>query len=159
MRRAAGNGPAPGQPRSAAGLGATTLDSVGVRAEPPREAPNGRARGPVGATHALFEAGAGSARHAAHRLPPAFQRLLRAAWRQVNSVAGLVARRWHRSLQLRVIGTTLVVSVAVVAILGIFLIQQIANGLLAHERTQALSQTQSGLEYAQTASQLPGQDG
>ena len=51
------------------------------------------------------------------------------------------------------------ISVAVVAILGIFLIQQIANGLLAHQRTQALSQTSAGLQYAQTASQLAGQNG
>src|SRR5215470_12791682 len=159
MRRAAGNGQAPGQPRTAAALGAATLDSAGVRAEPSREAPNGRARGPAGATHALFVTGTGSARLAAHRLPPVLRQLLRAVRRWVKSVAGLVARRWHRSLQLRVIGTTLVVSVAVVAILVIFLIQQIANGLLAHERTQALSQTKAGLEYAQTTSQLPGQNG
>jgi len=159
MRRAAGNGSAPGEARTAAALGATTVDSNGVRANPARGSANGRASGPPGATHALFEAGTGSARLVAHRLPPAFQRLLRTVRRQVKSAAGLVVRRWHRSLQLRVIGTTLVVSVAVVAILGIFLIQQIANGLLDHERTQALSQTSDGLVFAQTASQLPGQKG
>jgi two-component system sensor histidine kinase MtrB len=48
---------------------------------------------------------------------------LRIARRQVGSLASLLARRWHRSLQLRVIGTTLVVSVVVVAVLGIFLVQ------------------------------------
>jgi two-component system sensor histidine kinase MtrB len=106
----------------------------------------------------LFEAGTGSARLVAHQLPPAFRRLLRTVRGQVKSVTGLVVRRWHRSLQLRVIGTTLVVSVAVVAILGIFLIQQIANGLLDHERTQALAQTSEGLSFAQTYSQL-GQNG
>ena len=159
MRRAAGNGRASGETRTAAALGTTVVDSVGLRAEPARETPNGRASGPLGVTHALFEAGTGSARLVAHRLPPAFRRLLRALQRRVMSVAGLVARRWHRSLQLRVIGTTLVISVAVVAILGIFLIQQIANGLLAHQRTQALSQTSAGLQYAQTASQLAGQNG
>jgi two-component system, OmpR family, sensor histidine kinase MtrB len=159
MRRAAGNKSAPGEARTATALGTTAVDSIGVRAEPARESANGRASGPLGATHALFETGAGSARLVAHRLPPAFQRLLRTVRRRVKSVAGLVVRRWHRSLQLRVIGTTLVVSVAVVAILGIFLIQQIANGLLDHERTQALSQTSDGLLFAQTASQLPGQKG
>jgi two-component system sensor histidine kinase MtrB len=75
------------------------------------------------------------------------------ARRRVRSIAGLASRRWHRSLQLRVIGTTLVISVAVVAVLGIFLIQQIANGLLEQERTLALSETASGLEVAQTLSQ------
>ena len=159
MRRAAGSGSAPGEARTAATLGAAAVDSAGLQAEPARETVNARASGPLGATHALFEAGTGSARLVAHQLPPAFQRLLRTAQRRVNSAAGLVVRRWHRSLQLRVIGTTLVVSVAVVAILGIFLIQQIANGLVAHQRTQALSQTSAGVQYAQTASQLPGQNG
>src|SRR5215470_6822126 len=150
MRRAAGNGRASGETRTAAALGTTVVDSVGLRAQPAREAPNGRASGPLGVTHALFEAGTGSARLVAHRLPPAFRRLLRALQRRVMSVAGLVARRWHRSLQLRVIGTTLVISVAVVAILGIFLIQQIANGLLDSERNAALAQANYGLTYAQS---------
>src|SRR5215469_11643014 len=136
MRRAAGNGRASGETRTAAALGTTVVGSVGLRAEPAREAPNGRASGPLAMTHVLFEASTGSARRVAHRLPPAFRLPLRAVQRRVKYVAGLVARRWHRSLQLRVIGTTLVISVAVVAILGIFLIQQIANGLLAHQRTQ-----------------------
>ena len=61
-----------------------------------------------------------------------------------------MARRWHRSLQLRVIGTTLVVSVAVVAVLGIFLMQQIANGLLNNERNAALAQANDGLTFAQS---------
>ncbi len=75
------------------------------------------------------------------------------------SVAGWVARRWHRSLQLRVIGTTLVVSVAVVAILGIFLIQQIATGLLNSERTSALTETSNGLTAAQDEQSMQGPNG
>src|SRR6516165_5678222 len=104
MGRGAGNGSAPGEARTAAALGVTAVDSIGGRAEPARETVNGRTGGPLGATHALFQAGTGSARLVAHRLPPAFQRLLRAVRRWVKSVAGLVARHWHRSLQLRVIG-------------------------------------------------------
>jgi two-component system sensor histidine kinase MtrB len=65
-------------------------------------------------------------------------------------LAGLVARRWHRSLQLRVIGTTLVVSVAVVAVLGIFLMQQIANGLLNSELKAATIQASEGYTFAQS---------
>jgi two-component system sensor histidine kinase MtrB len=76
--------------------------------------------------------------------------VLRAARRRAGSLAGLVSRRWHRSLQLRVIGTTLVISVAVVAVLGIFLMQQIASGLLTSERNAALAQANEGLTYAQS---------
>jgi len=76
--------------------------------------------------------------------------VLRAARRQAGVFAGLVARRWHRSLQLRVIGTTLVVSVAVVAVLGVFLMQQIASGLLNSERKAAITQANEGLTFAQS---------
>ena len=38
--------------------------------------------------------------------------------------------RWHRSLQLRVVSTTLLLSVLVIAVLGFFLIQSVAAGLL-----------------------------
>jgi two-component system sensor histidine kinase MtrB len=75
--------------------------------------------------------------------------LLRLARRQAGSLAGLAARRWNRSLQLRVIGTTLAVSVAVVAVLGIFLVQQIASGLLSNARKAAIVQTSDGLTFAQ----------
>jgi two-component system sensor histidine kinase MtrB len=75
---------------------------------------------------------------------------LRIARRQVGSLASLLARRWHRSLQLRVIGTTLVVSVVVVAVLGIFLVQQIASGLFSNARKAAIVQTSDGLTFAQS---------
>jgi two-component system sensor histidine kinase MtrB len=77
----------------------------------------------------------------------------RQAWGSAGSWAGSAAGRlfrgWHRSLQLRVIGTTIVVSVAVVAVLGVFLVNQIAGGLLASERTTALTDTETGLQFAQ----------
>jgi two-component system sensor histidine kinase MtrB len=85
--------------------------------------------------------------------------VLRAAWRQAGSLAGLMARRWHRSLQLRVIGTTLVVSVAVVAVLGIFLMQQIASGLLNNERKAAITQANEGLTFAQSDADVLGPNG
>ena len=72
------------------------------------------------------------------------------ARRQGGSLGGLLARRWHRSLQLRVIGTTLVVSVVVVAVLGIFLVQQIASGLFNDARKAAIVQTADGLTFAQS---------
>ncbi len=85
-----------------------------------------------------------------HGFPPTIRVVLRAARRRAGSLAGLVSRRWHRSLQLRVIGTTLAISVAVVAVLGIFLMQQIASGLLNSERNAALAQANDGLIYAQS---------
>jgi two-component system sensor histidine kinase MtrB len=83
-------------------------------------------------------------------LAPALRAMLRVARRQGGSLAGLLAHRWHRSLQLRVIGTTLVVSVVVVAVLGIFLVQQIASGLYNNARKAALVQTSDGLTFAQS---------
>ena len=76
--------------------------------------------------------------------------MVRAARYRAGSLAGLMARRWHRSLQLRVIGTTLVVSVVVVAVLGIFLMQQIASGLLNNEQKAATIQASEGYTFAQS---------
>ena len=86
----------------------------------------------------------------AHRFAPPVRATLGVARRQAGSLAGLLAHRWHRSLQLRVIGTTLVVSVVVVAVLGIFLVQQIASGLFNNARKAAIVQTYGGLAFAQS---------
>jgi two-component system sensor histidine kinase MtrB len=101
----------------------------------------------------------GPAARAAHRSAPALRAVLRIARRQAGSLAGLVARRWHRSLQLRVIGTTLVVSVVVVAVLGIFLVQQIASGLMSSARKAAIVQTADGLTFAQGDPNVQGPNG
>jgi two-component system, OmpR family, sensor histidine kinase MtrB len=92
----------------------------------------------------------GPAVRVAHRFAPPLRAALRIARRQSGSLAALLARRWHRSLQLRVIGTTLVVSVVVVAVLGIFLVQQIASGLYDNARNSAIVQTSDGLTFAQS---------
>ena len=91
----------------------------------------------------------GPAVRAAHRSAPALRAVLRVARRQAGSLTSLLLRRWHRSLQLRVIGTTLVVSVVVVAVLGVFLVQQIASGLMSNARKAAIVQTSDGLTFAQ----------
>jgi two-component system, OmpR family, sensor histidine kinase MtrB len=150
MRREAASGAAPGQARTAAGLGATAVDSGGLRPEAPHVTPNGPATGPVAMTDGFFLDRARPAGLLTSGLRAAPGGLLRLLRRRIRGAAGLVTRRWHRSLQLRVVGSTLVISAAVVAVLGIFLIQQIANGLLDHERTTALSQTESGKTFAQT---------
>ncbi|HUZ38305.1 MAG TPA: MtrAB system histidine kinase MtrB [Streptosporangiaceae bacterium] len=89
-------------------------------------------------------------------LPPPGRRVLRTVRRQAQAVVGQLRRRWHRSLQLRVIATTMVISVVVVAVLGFFLVQQIAGGLLANEQKAALTQTGDGLAIAQARPDMQG---
>jgi two-component system sensor histidine kinase MtrB len=57
--------------------------------------------------------------------------------------------RWRSSLQLRVVSTTLVVSVIVVSLLGFFLMQQIAANLLQNAKVSAYTQASDGLVFAQ----------
>jgi len=78
------------------------------------------------------------------RLPVRVKRGLRAGRRWQRSVVAQVRLRWHRSLQLRVVSTTLVLSVLVIAVLGFFLIQSIAAGLLTNAENAADSQVRNG---------------
>ena len=59
-----------------------------------------------------------------------------------------VRRRWRSSLQLRVVSTTLVVSVIVISMLGFFLMQQIASNLLYNAEVRAYTQASDGLLFA-----------
>jgi two-component system, OmpR family, sensor histidine kinase MtrB len=88
------------------------------------------------------------------RLPRRVKRALRAALRWARSVVALISYRWHRSLQLRVIGTTLAISAAVIAVLGFFLTEQIAEGLLLNAEHSARIQTLAGLNYARALPSL-----
>jgi two-component system sensor histidine kinase MtrB len=63
--------------------------------------------------------------------------------------------RWSRSLQLRVVGTTLVFSVAVITVLGFFLVQQIAAGLLQNKERSAATLAASGLTLAESPTAFP----
>jgi two-component system, OmpR family, sensor histidine kinase MtrB len=56
--------------------------------------------------------------------------------------------RWRSSLQLRVVSTTLVVSVIVVSLLGFFVMQQIASNLLHNAEVSASTQASDGLALA-----------
>ena len=93
------------------------------------------------------------------RLPRPVRRVLRSVRRWARAVLGRLRRRWHRSLQLRVVATTLVISAVVVAVLGFFLVQQITGGLLANERKAALTQTSAGLAIAQARPDMLGPHG
>jgi two-component system sensor histidine kinase MtrB len=99
---------------------------------------------------------AGAADGLRRRLPLPARRVLRSGRRRARTVIGRLRRRWHRSLQLRVVATTLVISAVMVAVLGFFLVQQIAGGLLANERTAALTQTSAGLAIAQARPDMLG---
>jgi two-component system sensor histidine kinase MtrB len=79
-----------------------------------------------------------------HRVTIALRTLLRLE----HAVIGKVRQRWHRSLQLRVIFTTLVISAIMIAVLGFFLTEQIAQGLLANAENKAHNQALAGLNVA-----------
>jgi len=78
------------------------------------------------------------------RLPGRLKRGLRVGRRWQRSIVTRLRLRWHRSLQLRVVSTTLVLSVLVIAVLGFFLVQSVAAGLLSSAEKSAISQVQSG---------------
>jgi two-component system sensor histidine kinase MtrB len=78
------------------------------------------------------------------RLPVRVKRWLRVARRWQRKVLARVRFRWHRSLQLRVVSTTLLLSVLVIAVLGFFLIQSVAAGLLTNAENAADSQVRNG---------------
>lgn len=79
----------------------------------------------------------GQPRRGWHRLPPV-------------QLASWVRWRWRRSLQLRVVASALVVSVAVVALFGVFLLNRITQGQLRSQREQATEGYNGVLRVAQT---------
>jgi two-component system, OmpR family, sensor histidine kinase MtrB len=78
------------------------------------------------------------------RLPSGVGRWVLAANRWQRRLVGQLRSRWHRSLQLRVVSTTLVLSAGVIAILGYFLVVQISSGLLTSAETAARAQADAG---------------
>jgi two-component system sensor histidine kinase MtrB len=87
-------------------------------------------------------------------------RMGRRLWRRaVPTLRGAGSRpveAWRRSLQLRVVATTLVVSSIVVVALGIVLLQQISDGLVEAKRGQAIDEAYQGQRYAQQQLQGAG---
>jgi two-component system, OmpR family, sensor histidine kinase MtrB len=73
--------------------------------------------------------------------------------RRLTVVHGVLRARWLRSLQLRVITTTLVISAVVVTLLGFFLMQQITSDQLKAKELQAGNVVDNGLI---TAKSQPG---
>ena len=80
--------------------------------------------------------------------------LIRGTLRWEHSVIAKVRSRWHRSLQLRVVGTTLVISATMIAVLGFFLTEQISAGLQLNAANSAKTQTLAALNTARSQSGL-----
>jgi len=71
------------------------------------------------------------------------------AARWLSAVGRRTPRRWRRSLQLRVVTTTLVASALVVALIGVLVLDLVTGGLLDTKRSAALAEANSGLRYAE----------
>jgi two-component system sensor histidine kinase MtrB len=82
------------------------------------------------------------------RLPSRIQHGLFTGRRWQRRIVAQLRSRWHRSLQLRVVSTTLVLSALVIAVLGFFLVQSIAAGLLNSAENTDRNQVQSGANFA-----------
>ncbi|MET8050876.1 MULTISPECIES: MtrAB system histidine kinase MtrB [unclassified Streptosporangium] len=71
------------------------------------------------------------------------RQLLRGVRRRTRRAAGRVRRVFWRSLQLRVVTSTMVISIVVVAVLGVFLMQQIVRTTLETRESAAKSEAQA----------------
>jgi two-component system, OmpR family, sensor histidine kinase MtrB len=78
------------------------------------------------------------------RLPDGVAQALLAANRGRRRAVGQLRSRWNHSLQLRVVGTTLVLSALVIAVLGFYLVQLIQSGLLHDAENAAGYQVEAG---------------
>jgi len=71
------------------------------------------------------------------------------ARRATGRVLGRVGYGWRRSLHLRVVLTTLVLSATVVVLLGYLLLSRVTAGLLDAQQRSAIDEARAGLSYAQ----------
>ena len=83
------------------------------------------------------------------RLPRRAKKLLKGGRKWQRERAEGLRFRWRRSLQLRVVTTTLALSTLVIAVLGFFLTQQISDGLLQNKEKSATAQVSQGLTVAE----------
>lgn len=61
-----------------------------------------------------------------------------------------IRRIWRRSIQTRVVTSTIVLSTLVITLTGWALLRDVASGLADSRRTAAISEARSGFDYAQT---------
>ncbi|MGA4542900.1 MtrAB system histidine kinase MtrB [Uniformispora flossi] len=82
------------------------------------------------------------------------------ALRRARAAVGRVVAIWRRSIQFRVVSTTLVLSAAVMVLLGIVVVGQVQGGLLDAKVSSATAQAQGGFQVArQQASALAADAG
>jgi two-component system sensor histidine kinase MtrB len=93
---------------------------------------------------------AAAAAPSAHSVRHRAQERAYTAGRMAIRAGAWTRSRWQRSLQLRVAATTLVVSGIVVLIVGLFIVNQVADGVLGAKRDAAIRQATVGLAYAKT---------
>ena len=77
------------------------------------------------------------------------ERGLRVIRRSLLAVLRAGNTHWRASIRVRVVTTTLLISAVVVAVLGVFLMQQITNALLEAKERAALLQLDEGIGVAQ----------
>ncbi|GGK64755.1 two-component sensor histidine kinase [Sphaerisporangium melleum] len=73
------------------------------------------------------------------------RQIVRGVRRRARRAAGRVRRVWRRSLQLRVVTSTLVISMVVVVVLGVFLLQMIKTAVLDGRRQTAMAEAQANV--------------
>ena len=78
------------------------------------------------------------------------ERYTRETARRARVVGAWLHRRWQNSLQVRVAATTLVVTGVVVLIVGVFIVNQVGDGVLRAKRDAAIRQATLGLTYAKS---------
>ena len=92
------------------------------------------------------------------RLGPPWERQSRAAQAALQRAARLVLHVWRSSLQLRVIASTMLLGLIVVLMLGSYLYQRIADGLvndrLLTARAEATSQARSAQSRFDSAGRM-----
>lgn len=79
--------------------------------------------------------------------------------RRARRVAGKVRRVWRRSLQLRVVTSTLVLSMAVVIVLGVFLMQSISTSVLHASEVSAVEESRANIATASGFLTVPAEVG
>ncbi|WP_407701606.1 MtrAB system histidine kinase MtrB [Thermomonospora amylolytica] len=92
---------------------------------------------------------AGLRGHRLHRARRFARRGLGAGRRFLRHAVRRLYTRWRRSIQIRVVTWTMLISAVVVAILGVFLMQQITTALLEGKEKSALLQLDEGLGVLQ----------
>ncbi|GII53322.1 two-component sensor histidine kinase [Planotetraspora thailandica] len=76
------------------------------------------------------------------------RQIARGVRRRARRAAGRLRRVWRRSLQLRVVTSTLVISMAVVIVLGVFLMQSIATSVLKSRELAAVEESRANIATA-----------